>query len=315
MRLRSGGAYAAELPQAALLPHDVLVRIFGLLPRGVLAVTPGRVCRAWAAAKKEVWAAELAAAAALGDRAPDEKYRPYLPLWYVRGICSDAPHAAKFTMMIGACFHGLVDVFEELGAAASPEMYGTRPCVAAAAGGQLDMLVFLRERGFSLDGLTYEAAAEGDHLDVVMFLCEHGCPGAERACCAAASRGHLRILEVLHARGACPLTGLVLWHAVYRGQLEVVTWLRQRGCPWGHGTMGTAASAGNLQMVQLLRAQGCPLGEEACWNAVWHGHLEVLQFLVEQGCPIDVEGCLKVADKHPACRDWLKTLLPPPAAQ
>jgi hypothetical protein len=309
MRLRSGGAYAAELPQADL-PHDVLVRIFGLLPRGVLAVTPGRVCRAWAAAKEEVWAAALAPAALEACNRFYKKYRPYLPLWYVRGIWSDASHNAKFTMMTGACFHGLMDVVKELCAVAPPAFFGIGPCDAAAKAGRLHVLVFLRERGFEWNEWTCSVAAAGGHLDVVMFLCEHGCPGPERACSAAARWGHFHILEYLHAQGY-PLTGEVLDSAVVNDRFEIVTWLLQQGCPWGDGTMGTAAAAGNLPAVQLLHARGCPFNKWACWYAAYYGHLELLQFLVEHGCPFDVAECTKAADKHPAIRDWLQTLLAP----
>jgi hypothetical protein len=36
----------------------------------------------------------------------------------------------------------------------------------------------------------------------------------------------------------------------------------------------------------------------------------MLQYLVQQGCPIDFEECISFAHNHPACRDWLQTLLP-----
>jgi hypothetical protein len=316
MRLRSGGAYAAELPQTAL-PHDVLVRIFGLLPRSVLAVTPGRVCRAWAAAKRDALAARLAVVAALEAQArtkgktfkDPEREHPYLPRWYVRGVVGDASDGAKRTMMAGACYHGLVDVVEELCAASPPERFGATPCRMAAHGGQLDVLVFLRKRGFLWDDLLCALEAAGGHLDME-HLFEHGCPGA---CVQAASRGHLRILEYLHAQGAL-LTDRVLWHAAYCGRLEIVTWFCQRGCPWNESTLDAAAWGGHLPMVQLLRAQGCEWGQGACRRAACGGHLEVLQHLVAQGCPIDVKQCIKAAEDHPACREWLKTLLPPPAA-
>ncbi len=61
----SGAVGAGNAPNAAAaaaaFPHDVLVRIFSLLPRGALAVTPGRVSRAWAAAKKEAVHADTVA--------------------------------------------------------------------------------------------------------------------------------------------------------------------------------------------------------------------------------------------------------------
>jgi hypothetical protein len=319
MRLRSGGAYAAELPQAALLPHDVLVRICSLLPRGVLAVTPGRVCRTWATAKKEAWAAALAAAAAREAWTPDfgsglRKSRPYLPLWYVRGVVGHASDYAKWSMMLGACFHGLIDVVEELCAAAPRDFFGIYPCEAAAAGGRLDVLVFLRERGFPSCKLACKAAAEGGYLDVVIYLCKQDGPfsstylNEEASCAAAARHGHLHILEGLHAQGACSVTVPVLCQAVSGGHFEIVTWLRQRGCAWHEDAIRAAACNGDLPMLQFLRAQGCEWGQGACLGATAYGRLEVLQYLVEHGCPIDVKECIEAAYRQPAFREFRKTL-------
>jgi hypothetical protein len=92
MRLRSATA------QEAFFPHEVLVRIFSHLPRGALAVTPGRVSRLWAAAKAEAWAAlpplkaysERTSFRALynnyEDDVDDEQLHPWLPPWYVRAV-------------------------------------------------------------------------------------------------------------------------------------------------------------------------------------------------------------------------------------
>jgi hypothetical protein len=189
MRLRSGGAYAAttaaDRHHEAALPHDVLVRILSFLPPGALAVTPGRVCRAWAAAKKEALAARLAAVAALEAQANTktkrktyenaEEQQLFLPLWYVRGECGAASDAAKKAMLLGACFHGLADVvLHLLPSAERTHRYCTRACELAASGGHLDVLVSLRQHGFAWGkGMCCEAA---------------GRPRAYSAACARAWR-------------------------------------------------------------------------------------------------------------------------------
>ena len=45
--------------------------------------------------------------------------------------------------------------------------------------------------------------------------------------------------------------------AAGRGDLEMLKWLRARGCPWGAGTAG-AAGCGHLEVLKWLRAEGCP---------------------------------------------------------
>jgi hypothetical protein len=104
MRLRSGSAYEAAGAAARnvpALPHEVLVRIFSLLPQEVLAVTPGRVSPAWAAAKAEAWAAV---------RDTRGSQPPYLPSWYIRSTFEQAPEKHQQAMMMAAVFHGDLDI-------------------------------------------------------------------------------------------------------------------------------------------------------------------------------------------------------------
>jgi hypothetical protein len=219
MRLRSGSAYAAAAtaklcsPQqqnnGAALPHDVLVRIFGLLPRGALAVTPGRVSHAWAAAKAEAWAASQAAAAALAaapaaDDNPyatwlqedDVKWHPFLPSWYVRSIYASATSDARVKMISGACFHGQIDLVAYL-FVVQGEFFRTDPTASclAAGGNQLRVLKWIRKHGCFWDAETCSQAAEGGWLDMLMYLRQNGCPWCKRTIVVAARRGDLRILN------------------------------------------------------------------------------------------------------------------------
>ena len=44
---------------------------------------------------------------------------------------------------------------------------------------------------------------------------------------------------------------------------------------------------GNLELVQWLRGKGCPWNKHACQLAVAGGHVEVLRWARENGCPWD----------------------------
>ena len=49
------------------------------------------------------------------------------------------------------------------------------------------------------------------------------------------------------------------------------------------------ALKGNLELLLFLRAKGCPWGEETCTGAAQYGHLECLKYAHENGCPWDEE--------------------------
>ena len=79
-----------------------------------------------------------------------------------------------------------------------------------------------------------------------------------------------------------------IW-AAFHGHLEVMKWLRAKGCPWGFRTSFKAAQGGQLEMLQWMRAQDppCPWNSSVCYHAALHGHLEVLRWARSQGCPWD----------------------------
>ena len=78
------------------------------------------------------------------------------------------------------------------------------------------------------------------------------------------------------------------WVAFY-GHLEVLKWLRAKGCPWGKGTSNWAARGGQLEVLQWMRAQDppCPWNSRVCFDAASEGHLDVLRWARSQGCPWD----------------------------
>jgi len=55
--------------------------------------------------------------------------------------------------------------------------------------------------------------------------------------------------------------------------------------------MNRAAKQGNLAMVKYCVDNGCPMDEEACIVAASEGHLDVLKYLHENDCPLAF-GCL-----------------------
>ena len=70
------------------------------------------------------------------------------------------------------------------------------------------------------------------------------------------------------------------------GHMELVLWLIQElGFAMDRNVMGYAAGSGNLELVQWLRDEGCPWDCWTCYYAVDYGRVEVLRWLRENRCP------------------------------
>ena len=107
-------------------------------------------------------------------------------------------------------------------------------------------------------------------------------------------------------------------------KLEYLVWLREvKNYDWDEGTIDRAAYQGNLAMVKYCVENGCPMNEVACYYAAEEGHLDVLKYLHENDCPWDSEAfywahlynridCLNylIEQKCPGFEEYL----PPPAA-
>jgi hypothetical protein len=69
-------------------------------------------------------------------------------------------------------------------------------------------------------------------------------------------------------------------------KLEYLVWLREvKNCDWDLRTIRAAAYQGNLAMVKYCVENGCPMYAWACWGAAEKGHLDVLKYLHENDCP------------------------------
>jgi hypothetical protein len=89
---------------------------------------------------------------------------------------------------------------------------------------------------------------------------------------------------------------LFCWRVAQTNNLDFLKWAREvKQCAWDTDTISQAASQGNLDMVKYCVENGCPMDEEACSNAAKKGHLDVLKYLHEHGCPWDSKTCYYAA--------------------
>jgi len=75
-------------------------------------------------------------------------------------------------------------------------------------------------------------------------------------------------------------------------KLEYLVWAREvKNCDWDRRTICMAAIHGNLSMVKYCVENGCPMYANTCWNAAAKGHLDVLKYLHENDCPWNSHAC------------------------
>ena len=118
----------------------------------------------------------------------------------------------------------------------------------------------------------------------------------EKTCGWAAEGGHLEVIKWLRAKG-CPWGTLTSSWAAYGGHLEVLQWMQGQDppCPWNSMVCYHAASAGQLEVLRWLRSQGCLWDEEVPCAAAEGGQLKVLKWLIKEGCPLDKVQCRQAA--------------------
>ena len=90
-------------------------------------------------------------------------------------------------------------------------------------------------------------------------------------------------------------------------KLEYLVWLREvKNCDWNWRTINQAAIQGNLAMVKYCVDNGCPMDEWACTFAAEKGHLDVLKYLHEHDCPWNSGACFFAhRNNHVDCLNYL----------
>eukprot|EP00588_Corethron_pennatum_P026107 CAMPEP_0194321338 /NCGR_PEP_ID=MMETSP0171-20130528/17552_1 /TAXON_ID=218684 /ORGANISM="Corethron pennatum, Strain L29A3" /LENGTH=211 /DNA_ID=CAMNT_0039079179 /DNA_START=367 /DNA_END=1002 /DNA_ORIENTATION=- len=107
-------------------------------------------------------------------------------------------------------------------------------CRAAAAGGQIRVMKWLRGRDCPWNWWASQAAAGGGHLEMLQWLRGEECPWGSWTCRAAAEGGHLEVLQ----------------------------WTVASGCPWDEWTCKAAADGGHLGVLRWAIENGCDYDED-----------------------------------------------------
>ena len=139
--------------------------------------------------------------------------------------------------------------------------------------------------GHRVKEVRVEYAVGLGYLSTLKHLHQHHCLVLSKVLPReGAKKGQLEVLQWLRENG-CPRDLGTCWCAAQGGHLEVLQWARAKSCPWDEDTCNWAAKGGHLEILQWARANGCPWNQTTCWTAAMHGHLEVLRCARANDCP------------------------------
>ena len=116
----------------------------------------------------------------------------------------------------------------------------------------------------------------------------------ERFCAQMALNGNLELLQFLHEKG-CPWNAWTCSNAAFRGHLKCLKYAHENECPWDDGTCFEAARKGHLKCLKYAHENGCRWDTTTCMKAAENGHLECLKYAHENGCRWDWSTCKRAA--------------------
>ena len=131
-------------------------------------------------------------------------------------------------------------------------------------------------------------AAECNLIENVKLLRKHGFEWHLEISEVVASCGNLELLKFAYDDG-CPCNEGTCITAASFNKLEVLKYLNENGCILSVPASIEAAKNGNLEMIKYLHENGCPWDAHTCAEAASFGSLEMLKYLHENGCPWDDE--------------------------
>jgi hypothetical protein len=115
---------------------------------------------------------------------------------------------------------------------------------------------------------------------------EHGYFGTQEWFCSRVSRmNKLEYLVWVREVKNCDLGLLTIYAAVYQGNLAMVKYCVDNGCPMDEYACRCAAREGHLDVLKYLHENDCPWDSRACYCAHKNNRIDCLNYLIEQKCP------------------------------
>ena len=193
---------------------------------------------------------------------------------------------------------------------------GSMAIGVAVAGGCLNVLRWALKQGYyQMKDLacnkTFAFAVNGGQVEMLEWIVENfkdedtvnfGSPwgpvtsrSGRIACDLAAWAGQLKVLQWARDKG-CPWTSVTAWEAAKEGHLDVLRWAWENGCPHDELACAKAALGGHLDVLRWAWENEFVWDEETCAMAATSGHLKVLQWARERDCPWNEWTCDAAAE-------------------
>lgn len=205
-------------------------------------------------------------------------------------------------------------------------------CYGAARGGHMEILDCLISNGCTVTN-TYDGAAEGGHLHILKWAHENDIPVdgmpafsaaskgkydclqwvlenmkdvevksgfsammGKKLCLAAVYGGDLNCLKLAYENGFSLFGHELCSVAAEDGRLDMIKWLRGKGCRWDERTCAAAAKGGHSELLMWLKDNDCPWDAKTCAGAAEGGNLKIIIWARENGCPWDDKACAGAAE-------------------
>jgi len=75
-----------------------------------------------------------------------------------------------------------------------------------------------------------------------------------------------------------------------KGNVEMLKWMKENGCPWDEEVTATAAVNGNVEFLKWAVENGCPYNE---YRALWDAPEHVVVWARENGLTSWITFCIR----------------------
>lgn len=160
-----------------------------------------------------------------------------------------------------------------------------------------EVLEYLRRESCEWDSAVTKYVARKGRLDLIQYFEQHGYQlHADTGLCAL-SCGHIAIFEHLYP-DKNRWTEKDMWTAAGCGKVEVVKYLRDRGCSWDLHVFKHAVRRNHINVVKYLYDNGCHPGKQTVVDVVRVGNLEMLQYIIRWAPAYSMTAAVTMAVKY-----------------
>jgi hypothetical protein len=147
----------------------------------------------------------------------------------------------------------------------------------------------------------FSQAVRSRSVPLMKWMREKGCPWTQQDFEIAVRTENMEVIRWLTEEGYSWYKDIVTVHSAVRTKnMEVIQWVVEHGWPVvGYSLLTTAARTGDMDVMQYLRGKGCHWCFTTFLAAVRSQSLNMIRYVREEGCPLgDTDEILDVIVNH-----------------